>query len=133
MRVPGAVSATALALLAIAGCGRPLADTAPGEASGTTSTVVPETSPNAPAVSQLGKASATKPSSAVAETIITGKIKAAIAADPGMKGSDISVSTNDGVVSLSGLAASPEQVMIAANLAQRQEGVSRVETSVLVR
>ena len=69
----------------------------------------------------------------VSETVTTGKIKAAIAADSAMKDSDISVTTKDGVVSLSGSVKSQDQIAIATNLAQRQEGVQRVESNVSVR
>lgn len=70
---------------------------------------------------------------AVSETVTTGKIKAAIAADSAMKDTDISVSTNNGVVSLTGTVKSQDQIAIATNLAQRQEGVQRVESNVAVR
>jgi hyperosmotically inducible protein len=70
---------------------------------------------------------------AMSETITTGKVKAAIAADSGLKDSDISVTTNNGVVTLSGTVKSQDQVAIATNLAQRQEGVSKVETQIAVR
>lgn len=72
-------------------------------------------------------------SGAVSETVTTGKIKAAIAADSAMKDSDVSVTTKDGVVSLSGTVKSQDQIAIATNLAQRQEGVQRVESNVSVR
>lgn len=72
-------------------------------------------------------------SGAVSETVTTGKIKAAIAADSAMKDSDISVTTKDGVVTLSGTVKSQDQVAIATNLAQRQEGVQRVESNIQVR
>ena len=70
---------------------------------------------------------------AVNETVTTGKIKAAIAGDSAMKDSDISVTTNSGVVTLSGTVKSQDQVAIATNLAQRQEGVTRVESNINVR
>ena len=69
----------------------------------------------------------------VNDTVTTGKIKAAIAADSGMKDSDVSVSTNSGVVTLAGTVKSQDQVTIATNLAQRQEGVARVESSIAVK
>jgi hyperosmotically inducible protein len=72
-------------------------------------------------------------SGAVSETVTTGKIKAAIAADSAMKDSDISVSTKDGVVTLNGTVKSQDQISIATNLAQRQEGVQRVESNISVR
>jgi hyperosmotically inducible protein len=69
----------------------------------------------------------------VSETLTTGKVKAAIAADSGLKDTDISVATNNGVVTLSGTAKSQDQVAIATNVAQRQEGVNKVETQIVVR
>ena len=69
----------------------------------------------------------------MAETATTGKIKAALAADSGLRDSDISVSTQDGVVTLDGSVKSQEQAAIAMQLAQRQEGVARVENKLSVR
>jgi hyperosmotically inducible periplasmic protein len=65
----------------------------------------------------------------VGDTVTTGKVKAAIAADSGMKDSDISVTTNGGLVTLSGTVKSQDQVTIASNLAQRQDGVQKVDTA----
>jgi osmotically-inducible protein OsmY len=98
-----------------------------------TSTAIPDSaSPNTPMAGALARAqSGVK--SAVGETVTTGRIKAAIAADPGMKDTDVSVTTRDGVVTLSGTVKAPEQVVIATNLAQRQEGVNRVESQLTVR
>ena len=70
---------------------------------------------------------------AVSETVTTGKIKAAIAADSAMKDTDISVTTKDGIVTLGGTVKSQDQVSIATNLAQRQDGVQRVESNISVR
>lgn len=69
----------------------------------------------------------------VTDTMATGNIKAAIAADSGMKDTDLSVTTNGGVVTLSGTVKSQDQVTIASNLAQRQEDVTKVETNVTVK
>lgn len=65
----------------------------------------------------------------VSDTVTTGKVKAAIAADSGMKDADISVTTSGGAVMLSGSVKSRDQVTIASSLAQRQEGVQRVDAS----
>jgi osmotically-inducible protein OsmY len=43
------------------------------------------------------------------------------------------VKTENGIVTLTGNAKSPDQVTLASALAQRQEGVSRVENQVAVR
>ena len=97
------------------------------------STAIPDrASPAAPVAGALARAeSGVK--AAVGETVTTGRIKAAIAADPGMKDSDVSVSTRDGVVTLTGTVKAADQVTIATNLAQRQEGVNRVESQLTVR
>ena len=71
--------------------------------------------------------------SVVSDSLITGKVKAAIAADSGMKDSNVSVTTNQGVVTLSGSVKSPDQMTIASNLAIRQQGVQKVETNVVVK
>jgi len=69
----------------------------------------------------------------VTDTLITGKVKTAITADNGMKDSDISVEAEKGLETLTATVKSPDQVTLAAALAQRQEGVSRVENQVAVK
>lgn len=98
-------------------------------------TTTPDTaSPNvASTAAPSDNASNAAASGAVSETVTTGKIKAALAADSAMKDSDISVATKDGVVTLSGTVKSQDQISIATNLAQRQEGVQRVESNITVR
>jgi hyperosmotically inducible periplasmic protein len=132
----------AIAGMALAGCDRPSTPTASNDSrvaalvaapSPSTSTAVPDrASPNAPAAASLERPEGGM-KAAVAETVTTGKIKAAIAAESGMKDSDVSVSTTHGVVTLSGTVKSQDQVTIATNLAQRQEGVGRVESQLAVR
>jgi len=67
------------------------------------------------------------PAEALADTVISGKIKAAILTDPAMQGADVSVNTDHGVVTLAGLVKTPEQTAIASGYAQRQDGVMRVD------
>ncbi|MGE5094441.1 MAG: BON domain-containing protein [Betaproteobacteria bacterium] len=111
----------------------------PPGGTGATASSAPATADTASAnVASRAPAADTTPagntaSGAVSETVTTGKIKAAIAADSAMKDSDISVTTKDGVVTLSGTVKSQDQVAIATNLAQRQEGVQRVESDIQVR
>jgi hyperosmotically inducible protein len=69
-------------------------------------------------------------SGAMSETLTTGKIKAAIAADSGLKDTDISVTTNNGVVTLGGTVKSQDQVAIAVALAKKQDGVQSVESNI---
>ena len=67
------------------------------------------------------------PREGFSDTVITARTKAAILSDPGMTGSDVSVNTDRGVVSLTGLIKSHEQAAIASAHAQRQEGVLRID------
>lgn len=101
-------------------------------ASATPSTTTTTTSVT-PATTNMAPGPAGDASGAVSETITTGKVKAAIAADPGMKDSDVSVTTNAGVVMLSGTVKSQDQVAIATNLAQKMDGVAKVESSITVK
>jgi osmotically-inducible protein OsmY len=64
---------------------------------------------------------------AISDTVIGGKITAAILTDPGMTGADVSVNTDHGVVTLTGNVKSQEQTAIASAHAQRQDGVMRVD------
>jgi hyperosmotically inducible protein len=69
---------------------------------------------------------------ALSDTVITGKIKTALLADPGMAGADVSVNTDRGVVMLAGVVKNPEQTAIASAHAQRQDGVMRVDNHLSV-
>jgi osmotically-inducible protein OsmY len=69
----------------------------------------------------------------VTDTVSTGKIKAAFASESGLKDADISVNTDSGVVTLTGTAKSREQIALATSVAQRQEGVTRVDTQIVVK
>jgi hyperosmotically inducible periplasmic protein len=156
MKTISAVTLATLAALALGGCDRPgtktATITAPNAVTTTTvsntastaPTTADTTTPNTPAVtasttkevkSATSSTAETGPASAnvVTDTIVTGKVKAAIATDNAMKDADISVKTENGVVTLTGSVKSPDQVTLAAALAQRQEGVSRVENQVAVR
>ena len=65
---------------------------------------------------------------AISDTMISARIKAELLGDPGMTGSDVSVNTDHGVVTLTGSVKSQEQTAIASAHAQRQDGVMRVDT-----
>lgn len=146
------LTAAALASLALAACDRPGTKTvsAPGTTTTTTTTVssapgaatttTDTTTPNPPASSATTARAETSTaatgagsSNVVSDTLLTGKVKAAIATDSGMKDSDISVKSENGVVTLSGTVKSPDQATLASALAQRQEGVSRVENQIAVK
>lgn len=145
MKLVTSIASLALLALATAACDRPGAQTAANDgygsgtsattpASPTSSTATPDrTSANAPATADMQPGPAGDASGAVSETITTGKVKAALAADSGLKDSDISVTTKDGVVTLSGTAKSQDQVAMATTLAQRHDGVTRVENNISVK
>jgi hyperosmotically inducible protein len=129
-----------------AGCNRPTAGDsaynnsgasamAPGAAAGAgaatgssgTDTASPGTAaPVAPVASQ-------SEGNAITDTVTTGRVKAAFGGDSGLKGSDISVRTENGVVVLGGTVVSQDQATAATQLAQRQEGVARVDNQIAVR
>jgi hyperosmotically inducible protein len=64
-----------------------------------------------------------------ADTWITTKVKSEFAADSHVKGSDISVTTADGVVTLSGTVPSAKEKTHAQNVAKKIKGVKSVDAS----
>ena len=72
------------------------------------------------------------PPEALADTAITSRVKAEILGDPAMRGADVSVNTDRGVVVLAGLVKTPEQTAVASAHAQRQDGVMRVDNHLAV-
>ena len=149
MKLVTSVLALAVAAVFTTACDRPKTNTAynnsgnsaatsPATTSPTTSTTTSDsttvsTSPSAPATTTMAPGPAGDATGAVSETLTTGKVKAAIAADPGMKDADVSVTTNNGVVMLSGTVKSQDQIAIATNLAQKMDGVTKVESNITVR
>ena len=83
--------------------------------------------PKTDATPQPHKATPLPPPEALADTAITSRIKAEILGDPAMRGADVSVNTDRGVVVLAGLVKTPEQTAIASAHADRQDGVMRVD------
>ncbi len=76
---------------------------------------------------------ATKEGTAAAsDSWITGKVKAQLLADDDVKGSDISVSTTAGVVTLSGVVSTASMRKEATEIASKVEGVKKVDASQLV-
>jgi hyperosmotically inducible periplasmic protein len=71
--------------------------------------------------------------SALDDTAITAKVKAAFAGSPAVKASQIGVKTRNGVVTLSGFADSSASKMEAERLAQEVKNVTSVENNVEVR
>ncbi|MGZ5593552.1 MAG: BON domain-containing protein [Usitatibacter sp.] len=68
----------------------------------------------------------------VSDAMISAYVKAGLLSDPAMKGADVSVNTDHGVVNLTGTVKSREQAAIAAIHAQRPDGVMRIESHLAV-
>jgi hyperosmotically inducible protein len=85
----------------------------------------PSAMPDAPSSSQR-RAGPLSPD-ALSDGAITARIKAEVLADPAMAGADVSVNTDGGVVVLTGTVKSQEQAAMASALAQRSDGVMRID------
>src|SRR5581483_4654897 len=72
-------------------------------------------------------------SDAAADTRITATIKGKLALDPSLSALAISVSTTDGLVTMSGTATSPENVQKAIQIAWDTEGVTGVVSTINVK
>jgi osmotically-inducible protein OsmY len=70
---------------------------------------------------------------AAADTRVTTSIKAKLVKDPGLSAFRISVSTTDGVVTLSGSVDAPEQIRDAMKLALDTDGVREVISTLQVK
>ena len=101
----------------------------PGNTTATDTSSTATTASATPAPGPAGDSS----TGAMGDTMTTGKIKAAIASDPGMKDADVSVSTSGGNVTLSGTVKSQDQISLAQGIAQKTEGVQKVETNLTVK
>ena len=69
----------------------------------------------------------------VDDSVITGKVKAALVADPTTKAHQISVETFEGVVQLSGFVDSSEARSRATQVAKQVEGVKNVKNDLELR
>jgi osmotically-inducible protein OsmY len=67
------------------------------------------------------------------DSLITGKVKAALVADPDLKATEINVETYKGTVQLSGFVASPEHIPKATQLARSIEGVKSVKNDIAIK
>lgn len=72
------------------------------------------------------------PGSERADESATSAVLAAIHADPGMAGTDVSVHTDNGVVTITGVVRNREQAAIASAYANRQLGVLRVDNQLSI-
>jgi hyperosmotically inducible periplasmic protein len=67
------------------------------------------------------------------DTAVTGRVKSALLADPGIRSFDISVLTSKGTVQLSGFVDSQAQIEQATRIAAAAEGASSVKNELLVK
>jgi osmotically-inducible protein OsmY len=70
---------------------------------------------------------------AVSDTAITTKVKAGLFKEPDLKGMDIKVETEQGVVMLSGFVGSKSEAERAVRLAKEVEGVKEVKSAIKVK
>ena len=76
---------------------------------------------------------ATRTGEYVDDSVITSKVKTAMATDKDVEARNISVVTNDGIVSLSGVAHSRAEAQKAIQLARNVAGVRSVENNIEIR
>ena len=69
----------------------------------------------------------------VDDSLITGKVKAALVADPELKATEINVETYKGTVQLSGFVAQPDDIPKATRLARSIEGVKSVKNDIAIK
>ena len=67
------------------------------------------------------------------DTLITGKVKAALVADPQLKATEINVETFKGIVQLSGFVAAAEDIPRATELVRRVDGVKSVKNDIAIK
>lgn len=120
-------SGTVLAIAGLAACDRPASRSSNLVGDGATQGANPQRIAAMPSVEPAPRQTQLPSNEAISDTVITGKIKAAILADPSMAGADVSVNTDRGVVVLAGVVKTPEQTAVASGHAQRQDGVMRVD------
>ncbi|QAU36012.1 BON domain-containing protein [Janthinobacterium sp. 17J80-10] len=70
---------------------------------------------------------------AIDDSVITTKAKSALLADTTVKGTDINVETNRGIVSLSGMVDNDRQRDRAASIVRGIDGVKSVENKMTVK
>ncbi len=70
---------------------------------------------------------------ALNDTAISAKVKAALAGDPDVKATDVQVETFRGTVQLSGFVDSTQNVQRAIDVARRVDGVREVKNALIVK
>lgn len=67
------------------------------------------------------------------DSLITGKVKAALVADPELKATEINVETFKGTVQLSGFVSSPDHISKAIALTRGIQGVKGVKNDMAIK
>ncbi len=93
----------------------------------------PPTASTAPAPSQSMAATSDKVATAVDDTALTAKVKAALLAEPGLKSLQINVETKNAAVTLSGAVDSDASREKAKQVASSVSGVSNVVDQMTVK
>jgi len=73
------------------------------------------------------------PGAYVDDSVITGKVKAAVLEEPTLKSAEINVETFKGVVQLTGFVSSRAAIDKAVEVARRVEGVKSVKNDMIVK
>lgn len=81
----------------------------------------------------LTRAGGSSAKNAIADTVITTKVKADLVKDPDLKAMDVHVETVKGVVMLSGFVPSQQQAAKAEELARATEGVTDVKSALQIK
>lgn len=122
---------------AIAGCERRDADQSGTQSSGATSSPGSESMSSGErssgATGSPGAYGSGSAARAIDDSVITTKAKSALLADTTVKGTDINVETNRGVVSLSGMVDSEGQRDRAASIVRGIDGVKSVDNKMTVK
>lgn len=82
-------------------------------------------------IATKAKQAARETAEAVSDTVITAKLKTKYATDSQVKGADVDVTTNNGVVALSGAVVSEGQKQHLIELAKHTSGVKQIDTTAL--
>ena len=128
-KIPRA-AAIACAALLMAACDRPLAQ--PATAAETLPAPPPGEATKAPAQKENAPRTPKPAVDPLSDASITARVASGIHDDPALAGTDLTVNTNRGVVSLTGTVQSPEQVAEATAHAQAPDGVVRLDTHVSI-
>lgn len=73
------------------------------------------------------------PKQYVGDSVVTGKVKAALVGDPMLKAREINVETYQGTVQLSGFVATREEAAKAGTVARSIEGVTSVKNDIRMK